>query len=390
MVLRQSLVRLVGFARRSGTVTKPAAHPAVVRTEIEAMERRTQLIFLALIAAALLPFAWRIAEPFFTGLVLAIILAVLLEPVHAWLARKLGRPGLAALVTTAFAAVLAAAALWTVGAVVAQQVGAAFTSLMRPSANESWTTWVERAAGGIADAVASHIPVDPAAMRQELLRYANGSAAWLLRAVGSVLSRATATLATVLLMLLFLNELLRHGRGWVEKALPALPMEPETGRRLIQNIQSTIVGVVGGTLVAAVSEAVLTGAAFVVVGIRSAAMLGFFCGLASFVPVVGCSLVWAPVVVYEIAIGAYGKAAVVGIWCGIATVVIDNVVRPAVARGHVQLHPVTIALAIIGGTRAFGALGIILGPLIISLLLAVLQEVRRIAASARSAPASMT
>lgn len=353
------------------------------------MQRRTQLIFLALMAASLLPFAWLIAEPFFTGLVLAIILAVLLEPVHAWLSRKLGRPGLAALVTTALAAVLVAVAFWTVGAVLAQQVGAAYTALTRPSANESWTTWVSGAVGRIADAVASQIPVDPAAVRQELLRYANGSAAWLLSAVGSVLSRARAALATMLLMLLFLNELLRHGRGWVERAVPALPMEVETGRRLLQNIRSTIVGVVGGTLVAAVAEAVLTSAAFAVVGIRSAAMLGFFCGLASFVPVVGCSLVWAPVVVYEIVIGAYGKAALVGIWCGIATVVIDNVVRPAVARGHVQLHPLAIALSIIGGTHAFGALGIILGPLIISLLMTVLQEVRRIAANARSSPASI-
>jgi predicted PurR-regulated permease PerM len=57
------------------------------------MQRRVQLIFLALIATALLPIAWRIAEPFFTALLLAIILAVLLEPVRAWLVGKLGRPG---------------------------------------------------------------------------------------------------------------------------------------------------------------------------------------------------------------------------------------------------------------------------------------------------------
>lgn len=361
----------------------------MVRTEIEAMQRRAQLIFLALIAAALLPFAWRIAEPFFTALLLAVILAVLLEPVHLWLARKLGRPGPAALVTTALAGVLVSVALWTVGAVLAQQVGAAYTSLARPSANDSWTTGVSRAAGRIAKAVASHTPVDPAVVRSELLRYVNGSAAWLLRVVGSVLSRASAALVTILLMLLFLNELLRRGRGWVERALPALPMEAETGERLIRNIQSTIVGVVGGTFVAAVSEAVLTAVGFAFAGLPSAAMLGFFCGLASIVPLVGCSLVWAPVVIYEIATGAYAKAAAVGIWCGVTTVVIDNVVRPAVARGHVQMHSLTIALSIIGGTRAFGALGIILGPLIISLLLAVLREVRRIAADARNAPASM-
>lgn len=354
------------------------------------MQRRAQLISLALIAAALLPFAWRIAEPFFTALLLAVILAVVLEPVHLWLARKLGRPGPAALVTTILAGVLVSVALWTVGAVLAQQVGAAYNSLARPSANDSWTTGVSRAADRIAEAVASTIPVSAAVVRSELLRYANGSAAWLLGAVGSVLSRASAALVTMVLMLLFLNEFLRCGRGWVESALPALPIEAETAKRLIRNIQSTIVGVVGGAFVAAVSEAVMTAVGFAFASVPSAAMLGFFCGLASIVPLVGCSLVWAPVVIYEIATGAYAKAAAVGIWCGVATVVIDNVVRPSVARGHVQMRSLTIALSIIGGTRAFGALGIILGPLIISLLLAVLGEVRGIAADARNAPASMT
>ena len=165
-------------------------------------------------------------------------------------------------------------------------------------------------------------------------------------------------------------------------------MDAETGKRLLRNIQSTIVGVVGGTLVAAVSEAVLTATAFAGAGIHSAAMLGLFCGLASIVPVVGCALVWAPVVIYEIVASAYAKAAAIGIWCGIATVVIDNVVRPAVARGHVRLHSLTIALSIIGGARAFGVLGIILGPLIISLLLAVLDEIRRIAARRPFGPES--
>jgi predicted PurR-regulated permease PerM len=114
-------------------------------------------------------------------------------------------------------------------------------------------------------------------------------------------------------------------------------------------------------------------------------MWGLFCGLASIVPVVGCALVWVPLVIYEIAVGAYVRAAGIGIWCGIVTVVIDDVVRPAVARGHVQLHTVTIALSMIGGTRAFGVLGIVLGPLVISLLLTVLQELRSIAANGRDA-----
>src|SRR5262249_48818972 len=208
-------------------------HRSAQRSVSPGSHMQRQLIFLALMTALLLPFAWRVVEPFVTALLLAIIVAVLLAPMHARLARKLGRPGLAALMTTAFTSVLVLVAVWTVGAVLVQQVAAAYTSLTRPSPNDSWTTVVPRVAGHIADAVASRVPVDPAVLREQLIRNANGAATWLLRSVSSVLSGASAALATMLLMLLFLNELLRHGRDWVEKALPALPMEAETGERLV-------------------------------------------------------------------------------------------------------------------------------------------------------------
>jgi predicted PurR-regulated permease PerM len=59
-------------------------HPAGVWVEAETMQRRSQLIFLTLISAVFMPFAFRIAQPFFTALSLAAVAAVLLEPVRAW------------------------------------------------------------------------------------------------------------------------------------------------------------------------------------------------------------------------------------------------------------------------------------------------------------------
>ena len=57
---------------------------------------------------------------------------------------------------------------------------------------------------------------------------------------------------------------------------------------------------------------------------------------------------------------------------------IDNVLRPLVVGVSEKQHPVVIALAAIGGTFAFGALGIILGPLVISLVSALLQEIQKL------------
>ena len=56
---------------------------------------------------------------------------------------------------------------------------------------------------------------------------------------------------------------------------------------------------------------------------------------------------------------------------------IDNVIKPVVMRGKVNVHPVLLALAIIGGSLWLGAIGFIIGPVIVALLLAMLRIYRR-------------
>ena len=58
---------------------------------------------------------------------------------------------------------------------------------------------------------------------------------------------------------------------------------------------------------------------------------------------------------------------------------VDNVLRPFVVGAHDKQHPVIIALAAIGGTYAFGVLGILLGPLLVSFVAAVLKEIQELA-----------
>jgi predicted PurR-regulated permease PerM len=54
------------------------------------------------------------------------------------------------------------------------------------------------------------------------------------------------------------------------------------------------------------------------------------------------------------------------------------VLRPLLVGSREKQHPVLIALAAIGGTYAFGALGILLGPLLISLAAALIEEMQKL------------
>jgi predicted PurR-regulated permease PerM len=77
-------------------------------------------------------------------------------------------------------------------------------------------------------------------------------------------------------------------------------------------------------------------------------------------------------------LGAYWKAPILAVWGAFIVGSVDNVLRPLVVGSGEKQHPVLIALAAIGGTYAFGALGIVLGPLLVSLAAGIIEEMQKL------------
>jgi len=136
---------------------------------------------------------------------------------------------------------------------------------------------------------------------------------------------------------------------------------------------------VNGVLAVALGQGLLLCLGFWIVGVRSPVLWGAFGGMASIIPVVGSPLIWVPVVIAFVVMGSYWKALLLGLWGALIVGSVDNVLRPFVVSARDKQHPVLIALAAIGGTYAFGVLGILLGPLMVSLAAAVLKEIQELA-----------
>jgi predicted PurR-regulated permease PerM len=75
--------------------------------------------------------------------------------------------------------------------------------------------------------------------------------------------------------------------------------------------------------------------------------------------------------------GAYGKALALGLWGGVVVGSLDNILRPLVVGARVKENPVLIGFAMLGGTYAVGPLGLLLGPLVVCLTEAVVEEIQR-------------
>jgi predicted PurR-regulated permease PerM len=97
---------------------------------------------------------------------------------------------------------------------------------------------------------------------------------------------------------------------------------------------------------------------------------------ASIIPVVGASLIWIPAGLYLLFIGATWKGVIVLAWGTLVISAADNIIRPWVVSGKVELHPLVLLFFILGGVEAFGFIGLFLGPVIASVLTVLFKMFR--------------
>ena len=210
----------------------------------------------------------------------------------------------------------------------------------------------------------------------------------------AILGGIARTTANFFFMLIVVFFLFCDGQSWAEELGKLLPLSGEQTSRLYRNIVDTIIGNVYGIVSVGFVQGTLTGLATAFVGLPSPLLLGIAAFFASILPIVGAALVWAPAGLYLIFTGAIWKGLFMLLWGSIVISLVDNIVRPWVVSGKVELHPLVLMFVILGGVELFGFLGLFLGPVVVSVLAAVFQMLRQemaardeaIAASAEPAP----
>jgi len=157
-----------------------------------------------------------------------------------------------------------------------------------------------------------------------------------------------------------------------------VPLNSDITANLLRTAQHSVVANVNGLLAVGIAQGLFLSVGFKLVGISSSLQWGVIGAIASLVPFVGITLVWAPAVIGFVAFGSYWKALVLGLWCGLIVGSLDNFLRPLVVGAREKQNRVLVGFAMLGGTYAIGPLGLLFGPLVVSLTGAVLEEIRRI------------
>jgi predicted PurR-regulated permease PerM len=339
---------------------------------------RGQRISLGLLLAALVLLLLKIAWPFVSSLVLATIVATVVHPANKRLNSRLRRPGLASLLTTSVTVVVLGAPLVFACITVVKSAKSSYKAATQRSLDASESPGrLTSATDRIVDLLAKGLPVPRETLQAQVTAGMNTGARYLLGVTEGIIVSTTSILVTTVFASIFLFYLLRYGERWLAHAAGLLPFGHDASANLIRTAHQSTIANVHGVFGVALAQGAFLGLGFWLVGIASPFQWGVFGAIASIVPFVGATLVWVPEVVWLVFMGSYGKALALGLWGGLVVGSLDNFIRPWIVGSRENQNPVLVGFAMLGGTYAIGPLGLLLGPLVVSLTVAVIEELKR-------------
>jgi predicted PurR-regulated permease PerM len=348
-------------------------------------QRTFALVTLAVLAYLL----FQILSPFLAPIGWALFIAFLLFPVHAWLTRKLhGRPSWSAGLLTFATLLIIIGPLTALGAAFAAQVA----ELLRYAQSFA----AEHAPSQASDL--ENVPVlGPAiAWLQDNTGVSLAQIqAWAVQGARTVLGSlaslgrqafvgALGTVVGFVMMMFILFFMIRDGRSMFGTFRALIPMSPEERTRLFSHLASVTRAMVFGTGVTALTQGVLVGIGFAIVGLPSPIVFGVLAALFALVPMAGTPVVWVPAAIVLALQDRLYAALFMLIWGGLVTM-IDNILRPLLVSGRAQVGTLTVFIGVLGGVSAMGPIGVFLGPLVLALVIALIRftlEVRNAEAEA--------
>jgi predicted PurR-regulated permease PerM len=191
--------------------------------------------------------------------------------------------------------------------------------------------------------------------------------------LAAIFSSLGQILINLTLGLLTLFYFFRDGKK-LEKALRDLsPLKEQYDNDILSQLKIAINSIVKGSLLSALLHGILIGLGFKIFGLSNAALWGTAIFFFTLIPGIGLPLILIPAGLFLLYAGNDLAAFGILIWGVIVNLVLDYLVTPQILKRNMNIHPLLILLSVLGGLTVFGPMGILIGPLILSLLIVLLK-----------------
>ncbi|MDR2433819.1 MAG: AI-2E family transporter [Treponema sp.] len=345
--------------------------------------RRVQSYVFAALLIVLFLLVCRLVAPFFTALLWATLLYILLSPLHKRAIRRLdfNTHGGRALKTIW-------AAVFTLGATVIILLPLSFTAavffrqimeLVRhiretiDGKPEIIQGLFERTSAFLGEMSAGHILISADDIQGRLMVFLSARIERLVPLSGDIARTVGVFLFTMFLIVFSMFFFFVDGPYLSRLVLRSIPIKKEYISTLTGKFMDITRNLFFGYIMVALIQTVMAYIIFSVFQIKGSLVLAALTFICVFIPMFGGGLVWLPISVSMFLAGDTVKGMVFVIVSGFFISTLDNLIRPLFLKDRIRLHPLIIFFAILGGIELFGFNGLVLGPIVVILFLTVLD-----------------
>lgn len=325
--------------------------------------------FLFILLAVTIVFALAIFYPFLTMVVLSAAFAVVLHPVYIWIKKNMtkGVAWIASLITVIVFIIALCAPLFFIGKAVFNQTQQAYSSI---SKTQNTNTVIKKVDVSINKIMPSGFRFDTKAKVTEIASYLTGN-------VANFFASTFQTIIMFTLMVLTLFYLLKDGEHWKKNFILLCPLSEDNTHEILKKLNSAINRILKGSFFIAIVQGILVSLGLAIFGIPNAAIWGVVAGIASFIPTLGTSIVTVPAILFLFTTGMHIQALGLVIWSAVLVGLIDNLLTPYVISKNTDIPSLFILFSILGGISLMGPVGILIGPLALSLLYSLVSIYRK-------------
>jgi predicted PurR-regulated permease PerM len=354
------------------------------------------LRWVGLLAAtvAALYLCWLMLQPFVEVVLWAVVLVIVFFPIHRRIMARVGSPGWSALLSCLLVIFVILVPLTLLTFAVVNEL-TDFARALQPK--QDGTGGAADAAAGLFDPnspylgpvvrwVGQYVDISKLGSQEFIAERLKGvSGAIASRTLGFV-GGAVGFIVEVFFVIFTMYYLFRDGERLRAAAYDMMPLSGPQAREILDRTGEVIGASVYGVLVIAVIQGVLGGLAFWVLGLPSPLLWGVVMIFLSMIPMLGSFIVWVPAAIYLALTGHWAKAVMLAVWGALVIGSVDNFLRPKLVGERTRLHELLVFFSVLGGLQVFGVLGIVLGPVIVAITIALLDILRQADSPTREPP----
>jgi len=196
---------------------------------------------------------------------------------------------------------------------------------------------------------------------------------WIVQKSSGFLVSIPKIILNLFIMFFTLFYALKEGHNFMDKVEKYLRIQKKEYVKALKRLKEITHGITYGYLIVALIQGILGALGFFIFGISSPLFWGLLMAFLALIPFLGTGLIWVPASLFLFLEGLFQgstslmvKGVLLFVYCLIFVSTLDNFIRPKLMGGEANIHPLIVMLGIFGGLFFFGALGVVIGPLILS------------------------